>query len=150
MVAAFMDEKRVNGDRIKADWPIPMSVVVHRTYRRTGLLAVPVFHSQMPTLLTKLVLEEGGGPVTCRGRSAVIKKPTENPLLREGLIEIHGSSDFTQRMYLELNIDTAIREALDSRLSGVKITPVSVTEKLRYVAVATQAAFDLVTKCLPS
>lgn len=86
----------------------------------------------------------------CRGRSAAIKKPTENALLREGLIEIHGSSDFTQRAYLELNVDTAIRELFDKRLGGVKITPVSVTETLRYVAVATQAAFDLVTECLPS
>ena len=42
----------------------------------------------------------------------MIKKPTENALLREGLIEIHGSSDFTQRVYLELNVDTAIRELL--------------------------------------
>jgi hypothetical protein len=101
-------------------------------------------------ILTKLVLEEGGGPVTCRGRSAVIKKPTENALLREGLIEVHGSSDFTQRVYLELNVDTAIRELLDQRLGGVKVTPISVTERLMYVAVATQAAFDLVAKCLPS
>ncbi len=80
----------------------------------------------------------------------MIKKPTENALLREGLIEIHGSSDFTQRVYLELNIDSAIRELLDKRLGGIKVTPVSVTEKLGYVAVATQAAFDLVTECLPS
>ncbi len=80
----------------------------------------------------------------------MIKKPTENALLREGLIGIHGSSDFTQRVYLELNVDSAIRELLDKRLGGVRITPISVSEKLRYVAVATQAAFDLVTECLPS
>jgi hypothetical protein len=112
--------------------------------RSTGLSFADAF------VLTELVLDEGGGPVTCRGRSAVIKKPTENALLREGLIEIHGSSDFTQRAYLGLNVDTAIREVLDQRLGGVKITPVSVAEKLVYVAVATQVAFDLVTKCLPS
>lgn len=80
----------------------------------------------------------------------MIKKPTESALLRAGLIEVHGSSDFTQRVYLELNVDTAIRELVDKRLGGVKITPVSVTENLRYVAVATQAAFDLLIECLPS
>lgn len=122
----------------------PAYVSAHGVMGSTSLSFADAF------ILTKLVLEEGGGPVTCRGRNAVIKKPTENALLREGLIEIHGSSDFTQHAYLELNVDTAIRELLDKRLGGVKITPVSVAEKLRYVAVATQAAFDLVTKCLPS
>ena len=35
--------------------------------------------------LTKLVLEEGGGPVSCRGRGAVIKKPTETTLGKSGV-----------------------------------------------------------------
>jgi hypothetical protein len=100
--------------------------------------------------LAKLVLEEGGGPVSCRGRGAVIKKPTETALVNRGLIEVHGSSEFTQYVYIELNIDGHLRELLDNQLaSGVKVIPNFATERLRWAAVATQAAFDLVATYLP-
>ena len=78
----------------------------------------------------------------------MIKKPTENALMQLGLIELHGVSEFTQRVYLQLNVDTAIRELLDRRAGGVKITPVEFAEHVKFVAVATQAAFDLVSEFL--
>jgi hypothetical protein len=100
--------------------------------------------------LTKLVLEEGGGPVSCRGRAAVIKKPTETALVNLGLIEVDGSSEFTQRYYIELNIGGDIRDLLDAQFPpGVKLTPHSADQRLRWAAVATQAAFDLVAAYLP-
>jgi hypothetical protein len=100
--------------------------------------------------LTKLVLEEGGGPVSCRGRGAVIKKPTETALISLGLIEVDGSSEFTQYYYIELNIRGDIRELLDAKFPpSLKLTPRAADERLRWTAVATQAAFDLVAKYLP-
>jgi hypothetical protein len=57
-----------------------------------------------------------------------------------GLIELHGVSEFTQRVYLLLNVDSAVRELLDRRAGGVKATPVSFTEHAKLVAVGTQAA----------
>jgi hypothetical protein len=100
--------------------------------------------------LAKLVLEEGGGPVSCRGRGAVIKKPTETALVSRGLIEVHGSSEFTQYVYIQLNIDGRLRELLDNQLaSGVKVIPHFASERLRWAAVATQAAFDLVATYVP-
>ena len=65
-----------------------------------------------------------------------------------GLIELHDASEFTQRVYIQLNVDSAIRELFDRRAGGVKITPVEFTEHVKFVAVATQAAFDLVAECL--
>jgi len=62
--------------------------------------------------LARLVLEEGGGPVSCRGRSSFIKKPAETALMRLGLIEVDASSEFTQRYYIELNADGRISERL--------------------------------------
>jgi hypothetical protein len=100
--------------------------------------------------LTKLVLEEGGGPVSCRGKGAVIKKPIQTALVRRGLIEVHGSSEFTQRSYIQLNIDGHVRKLLDAKFGvGVKVRPLSVTKNLRWPAVATQAAFDLVAMYFP-
>jgi hypothetical protein len=99
--------------------------------------------------LTKLVLEEGGGPVSCRGRGAVIKKPMETALVNRGLIEVHGSSEFTQRSYITLSVDGRLSELLDAKFAGVKITPLYATERLKWAAVATQAAFDLVATHLP-
>jgi hypothetical protein len=100
--------------------------------------------------LTKLVLEEGGGPVSCRGKTSVIKKPTETALVNLGLIEVHGSSEFTQRYYIELNIRGDVRGLLDAKFPpGVKLTARSIDERLRWAAVATRAAFDLVATYLP-
>jgi hypothetical protein len=104
--------------------------------------------------LTKLVLEERGGPVSCRGRGAVIKKPMEDALVSRGLIEVAGHSEFTQYVYTQLNIDgrvpNRIRELIDDRFPpDVKVTPRCVTERTRWVASATQAAFELVAKYLP-
>ena len=92
-----------------------MSAVVQHSYQRTGCEPTNLLF-EGAYILTKLVLEEGGGPVPCRGRRAMIKKSTENGLLREGLIEAHGHPEFTQRIYLGLNVDTQIRELLDVRL----------------------------------
>lgn len=100
--------------------------------------------------LAKLVLEEGGGPVSCRGKGSVIKKPTETKLVQRGLIELHGASEFTQRVYVELNVDGRVSELLDARFAGVKVAPVSATERLKWTAVATRAAFDLVASHLPA
>ena len=80
----------------------------------------------------------------------MIKKPTEKALMELGLIELHDASEFTQRVYIQLNVDSAIRELLDRRAGGVKIMPVELTEHVKFVAVATRAAFDLVSECLPS
>lgn len=99
--------------------------------------------------LAKLVLEEGGGPVSCRGKGAVIKKPTETALMKRGLIEVDASSEFTQRFYVQLNIDGRVSELLDAKFAGVRVTPVSANERLKFAAVATQAAFDLVASHLP-
>lgn len=124
----------------------PAFVSAHGIVSRTDLSFPDAY------ILAKLVLEEGGGPVKCRSRSrtTMIKKSTENALMGLGLIEVHASSEFTQYVYLELNVDTAIREMLDKRMGGVKITPLFVIEHPKYAAVATQAAFDLVAECLPS
>jgi len=100
-------------------------------------------------VLAKLVLEEGGGPVSCRGRGAAIKKPTEKALMDRGLIEVEASSEFTQRFYVHLNVDGRITELLDAKFAGVKVTPLATNENLRWAAVATQAAFDLVAASLP-
>jgi hypothetical protein len=65
--------------------------------------------------LSKLVLEEGGGPLSCRGKGAVIKKPTETALVSLGLIEVHSSSEFKQRYYIELDIRDDVRDLLCRR-----------------------------------
>jgi len=98
--------------------------------------------------LARLVLEEGGGPVSCRGRSSFIKKPAETALMRLGLIEVDASSEFTQRYYIELNADGRISELLDAKFATVKLTAREATERAKWAAVATQAAFDLVATSL--
>jgi hypothetical protein len=99
--------------------------------------------------LARLVLVEGGGPVSTRGRSAFMKKPTEDALMSRELIEVEGGAEYTQRYYLQLNIDGRISELLDAKYSGVKITHKSAIERIRWAAVATQKAFDLIAECLP-
>jgi len=42
--------------------------------------------------LAKVVLENGGGPVTFTGRKATISKPTVTALTHRGLLEVIGSS----------------------------------------------------------
>lgn len=49
-----------------------------------------------------------------------------------------------------MSADGRIRELLDAKYSGIKITPSSATEPIRWAAVATQKAFDLVTECRPA
>ena len=100
-------------------------------------------------VLTRLVLEEGGGPVSCKGRDAVIKKPTATTLVNRGLIEVDACSEFTQLGYVHLNIDGRISELLDAKFAGVKYIPRAAHEHLKWAAVATKAAFDLVAAYLP-
>jgi hypothetical protein len=99
--------------------------------------------------LARLVLAEGGGPVSSRGRNAFLKKPTEDALMGKELIEVEADAEYTQRYYLQLSVDGRISELLDAKFSGVKITPKRVTERIRWAAVATQKAFDIVAECLP-
>ena len=117
-------------------------VSAHGIADRTGLPFEDAY------LLAKIVLEEGGGPVSCRGKGATLKKPTEERLVQSGLIKVDASSEFTQYVYLELNLDGPVRELLDAKFAGVRITPAYVTERARWAAVATQDAFDLVNACL--
>lgn len=56
--------------------------------------------------LAKVVLENGGGPVPFTGRKATISKPTVTALTHRGLLEVVGSSEFTQQVHVELNIDS--------------------------------------------
>jgi hypothetical protein len=120
----------------------PAFIAAHEIRAKTGLAFEHAF------ALARLVLDEGGGPVPCRGRNAMIKKPAEKALGELGLISVDASSEFTQRVYLELSIDGRISELLDAKFSGVKITPVHAAEQAKWAAVATQAAFDLVGACL--
>jgi hypothetical protein len=99
--------------------------------------------------LAKLVVEQGGGPVSFTGKKAVISKPTVTALTNLGLLEVVGSSEFTQRVHVELNVDGRLAKLLDARYAGVKVTPLYATERLKLAAAATQAAFDLVAKYLP-
>jgi hypothetical protein len=121
----------------------PTFVAAHGIVERTGLSFEDAY------TLARLVLLEGGGPVPSRGRNAFLKKPTEVALMGRELIEIDADSEYTQRFYLQLSVDGRIRELLDAKYSGIKITPKSVTERIRWTAVATQKAFDLVAECLP-
>jgi hypothetical protein len=120
----------------------PAFVAAHAIVHKTGLSFDDAY------TLAKLVLVEGGGPVTTRGRNAFMKKPTEDALMSRELIEVEGGVEYTQRYYLQLNVDGRISELLDAKYSGVKVTPKSVTERIRWAAVATQQAFDLVAECL--
>jgi hypothetical protein len=99
--------------------------------------------------LAWLVLDEGGGPVSFAGKKAKLKKPMVTELTRRGLVEVVGWSEFTQRVHLELNVDGRVRELLDAKYAGVKITPVAAEQRARWYAQATQAAFNLVAKHVP-
>jgi hypothetical protein len=127
--------KRVGGN--------PAFVAAHGIVDKAGLSFEDAY------ALARLVLVEGGGPVSSRGRNAFLKKPTEVALMERELIEVDAGSEYTQRVYLQLGIDGRISELLDAKYSGIKITPNSVTERARWAAVATQKAFDLVAECLP-
>jgi hypothetical protein len=99
--------------------------------------------------LTRLVLEHGGGPVPFKGKQAVITKATVVVLTHAGLVEVEGSSEFTQRVYVRLTVDGRISELLDVKYAGIIVKPLSAREKAQWLAVATQAGFDLVAKHLP-
>jgi hypothetical protein len=121
----------------------PAFVAAHGIVDRTGLQFEDAY------TLARLVLVEGGGPVSSRGRGAFLKKPAEDALMGTGLIEVDAGVEYTQRYYLQLSVDGRISELLDARYSGIKIMPKRVTERIRWAAVATQEAFDLVAECLP-
>jgi len=121
----------------------PAFVAAHAIVDKTGLSFEDAY------VLARLVLVEGGGPVSSRGRNSFMKKPTENALMSRELIEVEGGAEYTQRFYLQLDVDGRISELLDAKYSGVKITPKSATERIRWAAVATQKAFDLVAECFP-
>ena len=121
----------------------PAFVAAHGIVDRTGLSFEDAY------TLARLVLVEGGGPVSSRGRNAFLKKPTEVALMDRELIEVEAGSEYTQRVYLQLSVDGRISELLDAKYSDIKITPKGVTERIRWAAVATQKAFDLVAECLP-
>jgi len=121
----------------------PAFVAAHGIKDKTGLSFEDAY------ALARLVLVEGGGPVSSRGRNAFLKKPTEDALMGKELIEVEADAEYTQRYYLQLSVDGRISELLDVKFSGVKITPRRVTERIRWVAVATQKAFDIVAECLP-
>jgi acylphosphatase len=83
------------------------------------------------------------------GKKAKLKKPMVTELTRRGLVEVVGWSEFTQRVHLELNVDGRVRELLDAKHTGVKITPVAAEQRARWLAQVTQAAFNLVAKHVP-
>jgi hypothetical protein len=99
--------------------------------------------------LTKLILEEGGGPVPLTGKGARISKPVVSALTSAGLIEQILSADFIQRVYLEVTLDSRLKELLDKNESRLKITPMYAIPRYTRLAQATQAAFDLLAACLP-
>jgi hypothetical protein len=99
--------------------------------------------------LSRIVLDEGGGPVPFTGRTVIIRKLAVTALAKLGLLEVVGSSDFDQRAYVQLNVDGRLSELLDAKYAGVRISFGPAQEKLRWVAVATQQAFDLVARNLP-
>jgi hypothetical protein len=99
--------------------------------------------------LTKLVLEEFGGPVPCRGRKATISTPTRKALMELGLIRVDASSEFTEWAYAELNVDGRLADVLEAKFIHTTVTDRDFTEGSKWAAVATQAGFDLVAKHLP-
>jgi hypothetical protein len=100
--------------------------------------------------LARLVLEEGGGPVSTRRKKDFIKKATETKLVQLGMIEVHGGSETSiERAYVQVNIGDYLGELLEARFAGVKVVPESYVEQLRWSAKATQAGFDLVARHLP-
>lgn len=100
--------------------------------------------------VARLVLDEGGGPVSYTGKKAKFGKPAVTTLTSLGLVELVGYSEFTQRVHIDLNVDGRVQQMLDTRYAALKITPVAATERAKWLAQATQAAFDLVAKHVPS
>jgi len=45
-----------------------------------------------------------------------MKKPTENALMSRELIEVEGGAEYTQRFYLQLNVDNKQSLRSDSHL----------------------------------
>ena len=121
----------------------PAYVAAHAIAAETDL---PFEHAYA---LARLVLDEGGGPVTFTGRKARLARSAVTALRNLGLVEQIGYSEFNQRVHVDLNVDGRVRELIDARYAGLKITPVQAQERVRWQAQATQAAFDLVAKHLP-
>jgi hypothetical protein len=99
--------------------------------------------------LTCLVFDYGGGPITVKPRSGVIPKAIVVALTHAGLVEVEGSSQFTQRVHVRLSVGGRVGELLDAKYAGVVVTPIEAREKSHWLAVATRAGFDLVAKHLP-
>jgi hypothetical protein len=122
----------------------PTFVTAHGIEADTGL---PFEHAYV---LAKLVVEQGGGPVPCRGTKALISTPARKALVELGLIRVDASSEFAQWAYAELKVDGRLAETLDAKFIHTKLIPLYVTEHTKWAAVATQAAFNLVAKHFPA
>ena len=96
--------------------------------------------------LARLVLEEGGGPVPFTGKNAVIQRPIVTALTKLGFIDVTSAAGFEQKVYLLLSVDSHVRELIEPRQTGTTVTRGYVQDK---VAVATQAAFDIVAQHVP-
>jgi hypothetical protein len=96
--------------------------------------------------LARLVLEEGGGPVAFTGKKAVIQKPIVTALTKLGFIDVTSSAGFEQKVYLLLSVDRHLGELIETRQPGPTVTRGYVQDK---VAVATQAAFDIIAQHVP-
>jgi hypothetical protein len=114
-----------------------------------GIAAERAIPFEQAFALARLVLDHGGGPVAFTGKKATITKALVMSLTHLGLVEVAGSSAVTQRMYVSLNVDGRIAELLDAKYAGVTLKPGPVREKVSWVALATQAGFDLVASHLP-
>lgn len=111
----------------------PAYVAAHGTANEMDL---PFEHAYA---LARLVLDEGGGPVTFTGKKAKLAKPGVIALRNLGLVEQVGCSEFNQRVHIELNVDGRVQELIDARYSGLKITPLLAEERVKWLAQATQA-----------
>ena len=120
MEMAVTEQPAVGPQRVGGN---PAFVAAHGIVDKTGLSFEDAY------ALARLVLVEGGGPVSSRGRNTFLKKPTEVALMERELIEVDAGSEYTQRVYLQLGVDGRISELLDAKHSGIKITPKSVTER---------------------
>jgi hypothetical protein len=80
-----VDPRQVGGN--------PAFVAAHGIVDRTDLSFEEAY------ALARLVLLEGGGPVSSRGLNAFLMKPTETALMGGELIEVDAGSEYTQRFY---------------------------------------------------
>ena len=100
--------------------------------------------------LSRLVLERAGGPEPVTGKVAFMSKATATRLTTLGLAEIEGSSEFTQRVLVQLTADGRLSELLSTRLAGVVVTPVETRQKAKWLVAATAEGVELVAASLPS